>query len=149
MFLCLCTLFYPWLFGNPSWTLRKRFGPSPRPSPSMGRVLVTLFVSFCLRCNFFSSLRGGREGAASFGSSALPLNHIAKIRRIWHTTMDFRNVNCTTLHNLNFVPERFWYSRKNDYICSANMKYFFIFRTRRQRRLNYHFTQDYYDTNYH
>ena len=116
--LCLlCTLFYPWLFGNPSWTLRKRFGPSPHPSPSMGRVLVTLFVSFCLRCNFFSSLRGGREGAASFGSSALPLNHIAKIRRIWHTTMDFRNVNCTTLHNLNFVPERFWYSTKNDYIC--------------------------------
>ena len=108
-------------FVNPSCRLRERFGPSPRPSPSMGRVLVTLFVSFCLRCNFFSSLRG------LGGLWSMLLNHIAKIRWIEHTAKGFWNVNCTTLHNLNFTLKRLWCSRQNESVCMEMQTYRLVF----------------------
>ncbi len=103
----------------------------------MGRVLVTLFVSFCLRCNFFSSLRGGREGAASFGSSALPLNHIAKIWQKGVNAKGFWNANCTTLHNLNFTLKRLWCSRQNESVCMEMQTYRLVFFQPRLLRLNY------------
>ena len=78
--------------------------------------------SATLREPFVSASWGGYvpDGCPLWGLGGLwsmLLNHIAKIRWIEHTAKGFWNVNCTTLHNLNFASKIFWYSTKNDYIC--------------------------------